>query len=426
MVSSNKVLTVSYGTFSCTAQGFEDPLDVLKDATQVFRDVVKEDRSFGATPTSLDSKDLEDWHNPPVSARRTENGVILSPATSTNSPTALTAALTPDTAANPVNASAVEEKLARIRNALAHKQDALGEETGADPSSRDTNDDLAQRAAQVAHALQAKHTARISSVTTGNIEADNFSVPPRESGDGNTPDPAESETSTTPDAIVPINRTRDDDAQPTDMGADDAKLNLRKTINLTNPAKAFLTESSVQDGDASRLMEATDSQFDEPEGNRRRSAIAHLRAAVAATRADRKLGHTEHDAEQNPYREDLADAVGPQPEQRPARKTEDPTVIDREPSPVEFATYADDVGAENLSELLESAVAFLSIVDGRDQFSRQQLMATLGEAETKDSSREDRLRSLGQLLGDGKIKRTQDGKFTMTHKTGFRPVRAAG
>ena len=54
MVSSSKILTVSYGTFSCTAEGFEDPLDVVKDTTHFFRGVVHEDRFFGAEPPRFD------------------------------------------------------------------------------------------------------------------------------------------------------------------------------------------------------------------------------------------------------------------------------------------------------------------------------------------------------------------------------------
>ena len=54
MVSSSKILTVSYGTFSCTAEGFEDPLGVVKDTTHFFRGIVHEDRFFGAEPPQFD------------------------------------------------------------------------------------------------------------------------------------------------------------------------------------------------------------------------------------------------------------------------------------------------------------------------------------------------------------------------------------
>ncbi|CAM9941271.1 unnamed protein product, partial [Chrysoparadoxa australica] len=54
MVSSSKILTVSYGTFSCTAEGFDDPMEVVKETTHFFRGVVGEDRFFGAEPPQFD------------------------------------------------------------------------------------------------------------------------------------------------------------------------------------------------------------------------------------------------------------------------------------------------------------------------------------------------------------------------------------
>ena len=249
-----------------------------------------------------------------------------------------------------------------------------------------------------------------------------------------------------------------------------AHEDVRKAVKLSSPARVMLTEQSVEDNDTSRILDETNTQMEEPEGNRRRSAIAHLRAAVAATRADRLLGRKKDaEAQAQPYREDLADVVRPRRPAAPSRaeRPDAPSVetaIESRPAPLklvaeqrvnvaseaaatplrprrvtladvgtadaggsDFADYADSVGAHDLPELLEAAAAYLSYVEGHAQFSRPQLMTKVRQVEGQDSSREDRLRSFGQLLRDGKIEKTGGGRFTVSERISFKPsTRAVG
>ena len=86
-----------------------------------------------------------------------------------------------------------------------------------------------------------------------------------------------------------------------------------------------------------------------------------------------------------------------------------------------------DRGAIELPALLEAAASYLSFVEGRDQFSRPQLMNTVRQVEKDEFSREDGLRSFGQLLRAGKIEKTKGGRFAVTNDIGFRPdERAVG
>ncbi len=249
-----------------------------------------------------------------------------------------------------------------------------------------------------------------------------------------------------------------------------AHASIRKAVKLTSPARAMLTDTSIEEDTESveRLVDKTDTAMEEPEGNRRRSAIAHLRAAVAATKADRILGFGKKTVnEEEPYREDLADAVRPRrpkiTEARSARPAPvrpaplklvaeqridtdaasdatpvRPRRVTRNVDPVEtadtltgsdtgFAEFAENQGAHTLPELLEAAAAYMSFVEGHDQFSRPQLMTKLLQAEGEASSREERLRSFGQLLRDGKIEKKGGGRFAASDSIGFKPdARAAG
>ena len=247
----------------------------------------------------------------------------------------------------------------------------------------------------------------------------------------------------------------------------EAVSEVRRAVKMSSPGRVLLTESKVgEDGSSvSRILDETNQQLDEPEGNRRRNAIAHLRAAVAATRADRILGgKSKAKEEADPYREDLATVVRPRRPQASAQ-TPRPTRPDQnKPAPLKlvaeqridrpedaapirprrvsrkvedvaqptsndegFAEYAERVGATDLAEMLEAAAAYMSFVEGQDAFSRPQLMAKMREADTTDYSREDRLRSFGTLLREGKIAKLEGGKFAVSDSIGFQPkARAAG
>ncbi|MCA0961498.1 hypothetical protein [Salipiger bermudensis] len=256
------------------------------------------------------------------------------------------------------------------------------------------------------------------------------------------------------------------EAQREDSELRTAHQEVRKAVKMSSPARAMLTERSVEDNDASRILDETNTQLQEPEGNRRRSAIAHLRAAVAATRADKLLGRKRDALEQaEPYRADLANVVRPRRPEVLTGQTERPVEVTR-PAPLKlvaeqrvdpetpapaprprrvrladidepvaisagegddgFVDYAESVGARDLPELLEAAAAYMSFVEHREQFSRPQLMTKVRQVETEESSREDRLRSFGQLLREGKIEKTSGGRFTASDRISFKPdARAA-
>ncbi len=230
--------------------------------------------------------------------------------------------------------------------------------------------------------------------------------------------------------------------------------------------RAILSDDVDSEDDVSRLLDEAGDKLSDSETSDRRSEFAHLRAAMAAGKAEEAAGGTMSEAaSEGAYREDLARVVKPrrpesaEPGERSLRPQDEKPAplklvaaqrIDAEFAPVQprrimssqmedmgedgadgkmkFADYADNVGAYELPDLLEAAAAYLSFVEGQEQFSRPQLMTKVRMVENQEFSREDGLRSFGLLLRDGKIEKTQAGRFTVSDRIGFRPedAREAG
>lgn len=122
-------------------------------------------------------------------------------------------------------------------------------------------------------------------------------------------------------------------------------------------ARSQLTSSAAED----RILEKTETAMTDHETSRRRSAMAHLKAAAAATKADRVLSHVvsrdpaSDPEEQSPYRDDLAKVVRPhRPTSRPISRqvvqSEMPQAVWDQGTGDEdaamFAASTDDFGAD--------------------------------------------------------------------------------
>ncbi|WP_132461725.1 hypothetical protein [Rhodovulum marinum] len=211
-----------------------------------------------------------------------------------------------------------------------------------------------------------------------------------------------------------------------------------------------------------RLWDETNTKLDGAEQKRRRASIAHLKAAVAATFADRKSGSgtagtAEDERARRPYRQVLAKVVrgnrdkasAPRPgesgrlaplmlvsEQRVDADRPEPAApgdairprrVNTEAEPGEDAAQATTSAAEpgfaafvaarepaGIAGVLETAATYVQTVEGQKDFSRPQVLRLAMEHLGPDTSREEVLRAFGGLLRAGTFKKVKHGNFVMT------------
>ncbi len=522
MVQNNKVLTVSYGTFSCTLEGFDDSFETMKAIAEYFRDLAADDRYFGSEPPQPDAEMLtriaqrNDARQ--VEASQSDTGLLLrateAPAPAAPTPAAIVPAPTPEPAqpaAPPVPhapaahasepaADSIAAKLQRIRAVVSHS------DTGPATDSEEEDTSYLQPAKPKVDAISAafefgalspadleEPVEDIAPVAMPDPEPEQMEDSPEPvAQDDDIESPAETEAvsdsdvlfsdlddTTEPEADDEPNILGDAASDDEEEAASDTLTDISEDVisvedeallldeialvesELNQKTPAEKPEMSGLDQDVSRLMDKADEQLDDPSASNQRETYSHLRTAVAATEAERAEGKGNNPEPEKDYRGDLASVVSPRrPEvevtsKRPAADVAAPLKLvaeqridtddsdtgpvmprrvtsDKEDTAEEeggFATFAQEQGAQSLPDLLEAAAAYLSFIEGQEQFSRPQLMNKVRSLKQDSFNREESLRSFGQLLRDGKIEKAGGGRFAASTQIGFRPnddERAAG
>ena len=299
------------------------------------------------------------------------------------------------------------------------------------------------------------------------------------------PEPApEAPRAAAPAAAPPTTRGAEPPAASAAASAPDAEPaapEARRPVEARGRREADDEESLNRDLD--RLMETAKSQLEVEDNKRRIDAMSHMKAAVAATEADRRLSPGDEagrdaDQELDRYREDLSRLVQAQRQaaaEAPRRREEAPPgrvvplvlaseqrvdralgqglaaghgagvpermagatsaylaeVHDdeegeeaggearRKPS-MPFAEFVANLGATGPGELMEAAAAYLAVQEGREFFSRPQIMRKLALVVGEDDfTREDGLRAFGALLREGRIAKLRRGQFTISKTSRF-------
>jgi hypothetical protein len=241
--------------------------------------------------------------------------------------------------------------------------------------------------------------------------------------------------------------------------------------------RAILQSGPDADADeaVNRLLRQANSELDGVASRRRRSTIAHLKAAVAATVADLRggSGARSQAARDERYRADLASVVHPAAGDAPAAPDRlEPLVlnaslrVDRAPPPPDgaaparvqprrvtaaaldaaaldaaardaaaaepadpaspapaeapsatardFAAFADRLGASSMPDLLEAAAAYTVCVEGQPHFTRPHLMRHVADLSDRYlGHQEDEMRGFGELLRQGRIEKLKRGQFVI-------------
>ncbi|MFK5998462.1 MAG: hypothetical protein QM492_10190 [Rhodobacterales bacterium] len=234
MDSHPKVMTVSYGTFTCTLDGFNDPFTTMQLVAEYFRKLSADDRYFGSEPLQPDASKLHqiarDANPNRIDAEVSDNSIILRQADIVDVPSKV------NTVDKIVPAQPAEETVANK------------------PVAKDTAKTPAQE-------------AETEFSTCRRVKA--------------TEKPVKTKAETTSDTLITALEDNVNDIETADE--------LAPTLDQEIPSETVSAAlQALKGGEAiDRWLETTNEKMTTPEHVSKANALERLKAAVAATEAER-------------------------------------------------------------------------------------------------------------------------------------------
>ena len=206
------------------------------------------------------------------------------------------------------------------------------------------------------------------------------------------------------------------------------------TAHQTPPSQPRQQVLREEQQDVSRLLQQTDQKMAQPGQSRRRNALAHLRAAVAANRGAHPIGALKTDT----LKMSKSSALASQaflPQESLERKNNDDSMLkplrlvenqrvdtlnafaeetaedSTVQTPMDFATYAHKVKATTLEAQIEAAASYLSLVLKRDSFARRLVFAQVRKVYEKPFHRRISIAIFNSLIKRGKINSLENGRY---------------